>query len=294
MSIKCQKIYNFNFIIIVFSFILITLSCSYPTDNTKKNHMNKTQILFLHHSTGEHIWEGGQTDIFSKIRKKISKEEAVSHWFREYNKKYHKNYQITDQYFPTASPYGWNNYPFDYYNIWVKHAGNKLFKEEPTLEILTMKYNVIIWKHCFPVSNILPDTTVPNIDSEVKTLGNYKLQYNALKKKMHEFSDTKFIIWTGAALVKGATTGKNATRAREFFSWVRTQWNEPGDNIYLWDFYQLETESGLYMKDEYATGKTNSHPNPVFSKKVYPLFCKRITDIIEKNGKNTKLTGETE
>ena len=164
--------------------------------------------------------------------------------------------------------------------------------EEPTLEMLIRKYDVIIWKHCFPVSDILPDDTIPDINSEKKTLGNYKLQYAALKEKMHKFPNTIFIVWTGAALVKGATTEEKAQRAKNFFNWVRYSWDEPGDNIFLWDFYQLETDGGLYMKDEYASGIKDSHPNPSFSAKVYPLFCQRIVDIIETGGNKTTLTGE--
>ena len=36
--------------------------------------------------------------------------------------------------FPKASPYGWHNYPYDYYDIWVKHAGNEPYMEEPSME----------------------------------------------------------------------------------------------------------------------------------------------------------------
>ena len=279
----------------IFITIILLFSCNNNDNkNLSKNHTT-TRIIFLHHSTGENIWKGGYFSgktFFQKILKRSSKNEAVPKWFSQYNTDHHSDYLITDQYFPKTKPYGWKNYPFDYYNIWVKHAGEEPYLEEPTLEILTKKYDVIIWKHCFPVSGILPDSTVPDIDSDIKTLGNYKLQYEALKRKMHEFPNVKFIVWTGAALVQAATTEENAKRAKKFFDWVRNEWDEPGDNIYLWDFYQLETDGGLYMKKEYASGTTDSHPNPSFSQKVYPLFCQRIVDIIETGGENTTLTGE--
>ena len=50
-------------------------------------------------------------------------------------------YFIEEKIFPKAEPYGWNNYPYDYYNIWVKNAGEQPFMEEPTLEILTKEYD---------------------------------------------------------------------------------------------------------------------------------------------------------
>ncbi len=54
---------------------------------------------------------------------------------------------------------------------------------------------------------------------------------------MRSFPDTTFIVWTGAALTEATTTPDEAQRTREFFDWVKTEWDEPGDNIFLWDFY---------------------------------------------------------
>ena len=63
------------------------------------------------------------------------------------------------------------------------------------------------------------------------------------------------------------------------------------NNIYIWDFYELETEGGLYLKDDYAVSPGNSHPNKEFSAKVAPLFCNRVVDIIETKGTLTSLKG---
>ncbi len=73
---------------------------------------------------------------------------------------------------------------------------------------------------------------------------------------------------------------------------MKNEWDEPSDNIYLWDFYELETEGGLYLKDEYAASPTNSHPNKKFSAQVAPLFCQRVVDVIKNDGTKTDLTGE--
>jgi len=233
------------------------------------------RIIFLHHSTGEVIWEGG-----------------VPEWFDEYNSENDTDYQITAQDFPKDSPYGWENYPYDYWNIWVDHAGNSPYKSEPTLEILASDYNVIVFKHCFPVSDIEPDYGPGEVDSSEKTSANYKLQYDALKDKMHEFPETTFVVWTGAAQVAGATEADYAQRAQEFFNWVKNDWDEAGDNIYIWDFYELETEGGLYLANANAADPYDSHPSPSFATKVAPLFGQRLVDIIAGRGDNTSLTGE--
>ena len=35
--------------------------------------------------------------------------------------------------------------------------------------------------------------------------------------------------------------------------------DQPDDNIYIWDLYSLQTEGGLYFKDEYAVSEKDSH-----------------------------------
>ncbi len=235
---------------------------------------NGTKIIFLHHSTGRHIWDGG-----------------VNEWFKEYNQTNKVNYSIIEQSFPKSKPYGWNNYPFDYWNIWVNHAGEEPFKEEPTLEMITKKYDVVILKHCYPVADIKEDTGEPDVNSDIKRLENYKVQYEALKEKMKEFNQTKFIVWTIAALVEKSTNEEMASKAKEFYNWVKDEWDEKGDNIFLWDFYELETEGGLYLKNEYAKNLENSHPSIAFSETVAPYFCQRIVDVIEGKGDTSNITG---
>ncbi|MBI9060951.1 MAG: hypothetical protein JEZ14_03105 [Marinilabiliaceae bacterium] len=83
---------------------------------------------------------------------------------------------------------------------------------------------------------------------------------------MREYPDTKFIVWTGAALTRSKTNEESAFRARKFLNLVKEEGDEPNDNIYVWDFYELETEGGLYLLDEYAVKPSYSH---VSKKKVH-------------------------
>jgi hypothetical protein len=246
---------------------------------TEKGSMHK--IIFLHHSTGYNIWVGGTNRYIYKIFKKGD----VARYFSSYNRKHSTSYQISEQYFPKESPYGWKNYPFDYYNIWVKHGGTEPFMEEPTLEMLAREYDVIIFKHCFPVSNIREDNDSSDINSEEKRLENYKLQYNALKQKMHEFPKIRFIVWTPAANTKLLMTEDEAKRTAEFHRWMTEEWDEKDDNIYIWDFYRYETEGGLYLQDKNAEAPDNSHPSRSFSAKMAPLFSQFIIDVIESGSK---------
>jgi hypothetical protein len=280
-----QLKYLYKFVVWVL-FLLITVQCT----NNGFTNKDMYKILFLHHSTGDAIWKGGSKSIEIKGIH-LGADYDVPKWFTAYNKTKGTFYKITAKNFPNAEPYGWNNYPYDYYNIWVKNAGDKAYLGEPTLEMLTKEYKVIIFKHCYPVSGVSSDTTKIDINSPARTIENYKLQYNALKQKMLQFPDTKFILWTGAVMVQSQLSESNAKTARSFFDWVRTSWDTENDNIFLWDFYEFETEGGLYLKPEYSTSPANSHPNKEFAKKTVPYLCQRIIDVIENNGTKTSLTG---
>lgn len=219
------------------------------------------RVIFLHHSTGENIWNGG-----------------VSRFFYIYNNTHNTDYQISELAYP-SDEYDWANYPYDYWNIWINHGDEEEYKGQPTLVTFTRDYDVIVWKHCFPVGNIEADNGAGNVESSEKTLANYKLQYAALKAKMHEYPDTKFIVWTGAALIQSEADPVQAQRTRDFFEWVKTEWDEGGDNIYIFDFFELETEGGIYLKPAYSAG--DSHPNVAFSARVAPIFSEKVIDVIE-------------
>jgi len=211
---------------------------------------------------------------------KLTGSSDVLRYFKNYNREHGTGIRIKESVFPGKEPYGWKNYPFDYYNIWVRNAGEKPYMNEPTLEILTKEYDVIVFKHCYPVSRISGDTGVPDINSETRSLENYKLQYNALKSKMHEFPFTKFIVWTPAVMTRNQLSEDEAMRTSEFYKWINEEWKEKGDNIFIWDFYKYETEGGLYLSDKYAEGPSNSHPNRKFAAMVSPLFSKFVIDIV--------------
>ena len=273
-------------------FIVLLISCN------RKENDSETRIIFLHHSTGLNIW-GVENSIATSVAFRVNlfynfigNRAALPLMFKKYNEEQNTNYRIKKRPYPKKRPYGWYNGPYNYYNIWVKNAGDKPYMRQATLEMLTRDYDVIIFKHCYPVSNIRPDEESADINSTHKSMANYKLQYEALKNKMHDFPDTKFILFTGAAQVEMHIKEDQALRAKEFFRWVREEWDQSGDNIYLWDLYTLETEDGLYFKEEYASAPDDSHPNAEFSSRVNKLLFKRIIDVIENDGKQTSLTGQ--
>lgn len=279
--------------------IIAAISVSISGCN-RKGERSEMNIIFLHHSTGDVIWSGAPPSIIKRAANKVNSRLAdlvsgkgqILRLFEDYNMSHGKSYSIHERDFPKATPYGWNNHPFDYYNIWVQHAGDEPFMEEPTLEILTRDYQIIIFKHCFPVSNIQPDRDSADINSFYRSVSNYKLQYLALRDKLNSFPETKFILFTGAAQIKSRISPEEAERAKEFFGWVTAEWDIPGDNIFIWDLYNLQTEGELYFRDEYAVSPDDPHPGKEFARRVGSLFFNRIIDVIESDGLGTNVKGE--
>ena len=255
-----------------------------------------SRIVFLHHSTGGVIWRGG-----------------LPRFIHDWNTAHGTAYEVTELTYPSANGgqarlqkilpgrlfnrlvrdrYPWDNYPFDYWNLWIAHAGDRRDRSELNLEDLAGSYDVIVFKHCFPVSQIKPDDGMAAVASQAKTLANYKLQYEALKKRMHEFPQVRFIVWTGAALTEATSSPEEAERARQFSSWVKGKWDEQGDNIFVWDFRELETGGGLFLKPENAQAPENAHPSRDFAARAAPLLGRRIVDVIEGRGDHSSLTGQ--
>lgn len=253
------------------------------------------RILFLHHSTGAAIWAGGLAD-------------SLARWNRDHG----TAYAITEEPYPATtgalpagaarwlpyrvihalSPhYPWANYPYDYWNLWVARRGADRDRGEANLDDLVRGHDVLVFKHCFPVSDVRPDGPSADVASPERTAANYRLQYLALRERLREFPEKRFILWTGPALTEAETDPETARRAQAFFAWVRDEWDEPGDNVFLWDFRALETEGGLYLLPENAAGPSNAHPGAAFSRRVAPLLGRRIVDVIEGRGDTRPITG---
>lgn len=248
--------------------LLLLGSCGSEKNETMQS------IVFLHHSTGRAVLRGGTSPLWYRLTGKGD----VYNFLVRYNRKYRTDFAVQAKDYPGEAGYGGYNYPYDYYNIWVKHAGELPYKGQETLELLTRQFDVVVFKHCFPVGMMLEDTGQPSADDPEKRLENYQMQYNALKQKMHSFPKTVFVVWTPPALLKEATSEEQALRLRDFYLWMVREWDEEGDNIFLWDFYALETEGSLYLKPEYAVGLGDSHPNRAFAARMAPLFASFVVD----------------
>jgi hypothetical protein len=231
--------------------------------------------IFLHHSTGGDVWGGG---VPASLAAKNAALET--------------SYAVTERGYPDT-PWPWANYPADYYRLWVGTSGNATNPNIYNLETLAANYDLIVWKHCYPVMEIGPDSGAPD-PVGAQTLANYKAAYEALKTKMRSFPGNRFIVWTGAVELSNGSNADEATRLREFRNWVINTWDEPGDNVFVFDFWLLETgaESALYLDPAKAAGGgTDNHPSSDFCLVAAPLFAERIMDVMQGRGDLDPLTG---
>lgn len=184
----------------------------------------KNKAIFLHHSTGDNLFNQGK----------------VANWVNTYNDVNATSFQIETRTFPNT-PWPWENYPYDYWKLWVDHSCDNNDLDIECLPSIASGYDLVIYKHCYPGADIDSDTGSPDITSKVKSLENYKLQYRALRDLMDQMPEKKFMLWTLVPLHRLATNAAAAARANEFVNWVKTQWlSEDGNvhpNIYIYSTF---------------------------------------------------------
>jgi hypothetical protein len=236
------------------------------------------KAIFLLHSTGSNLFYQGQ----------------VGEWISNYNLQHSTSYQIDVRAYP-HTPYPWDNYPYDYWNLWVNNQCNNTNPNIECLDKLTQDYDVIIFKHCFPGSSIVADDNNPSVSSNIKTLANYKLQYRALLSLMDSYPNKKFILLTLAPLHRLDTYAESAARARQFVDWVTTSWlTEDGKlhpNVYIFDFNSYTAErnpspangSLNCLKYDYELSHTesDSHPNLLANQTIGPIFAQFIINTFQ-------------
>lgn len=230
------------------------------------------KVLYLHHSTGANIWAGGIPELVTAEHARTGTELRIVDWA-----------------YPNA-PYAWSNDPYDYWRLWVRHRGEKGFMGQATLDQLARDWDVIVVKHCFTSSRMEPDPAGAAADPARRTPANYRRQLSELRAVMREFTDTTFLVWTTPPLVAAATTPTAAALTEEHTHWLREEWDEPGDNIHLWDFRAIAAADG-YLRPEYAAGPTDSHPNAELATLAAPMFVRRLVDVVSGRGDDTSRTG---
>jgi len=238
------------------------------------------KVIFLHHSIGKNLYFNGN----------------VASWINNYNQSNGKSFHVVERSYPNT-PWPWNNYPYDYWKLWVNGSCNSADTSIECLNTLAANYDMVIFKHCAPGSSIYPDNGEPDVTSSYQTIANYKLQYRALRSLFDSYPNTKFMVWTLPPWHRLSTSPEVALRAYEFVQWVKNEWlTEDGkthSNIFIFDFFSLVAEMNenpenghrYCLKYEYEGSHTDadSHPNLAANQLIGPVFAQAIVNAFAEN-----------
>jgi hypothetical protein len=232
-----------------------------------------TNVIFLHHSTGRNLIEqGGVREAFAAA--------GYDFWDHDYN-----DQGLTR---PDGVPAG---YSYDIPNDNTDPDGlAHIFSQRLCSWPLNafsglMQHEVIVFKSCFPVSNITSDAQ----------LEQYKTYYLEMRDVMDQHPDHVFIVVTPPPLNPAATGTEAAARARTFAEWLKSDEFLAGHpNVFTFDFFDLlaedePTASDCNMLSKEYREREDSHPNKKANETISSIFVEFIIKAIE----NYRVLGAT-
>jgi len=237
-------------------------------------------IVFLHHSIGGNLYNYPNN--------------GIEQYFVEHNVFENTSYSIDEWEYPGErdyTPYPWNNYPWDYWNLWINPntpcnsdvCSGEGYRCMECIDPIINQYDVVVLKHCYAGSDILENTGNANVMFSTKSIENYELQYAALRDLFDSYPNTLFIVFTLPPRDKDSTSADigNAARATQFSEWTKNNWlnnGNPHNNIVVFDIreYLVEKDSDSdyfnFLKEEYVNVAGDSHPNDRANNFVGPIF----------------------
>lgn len=265
-----------NFIGLVFAYKYLKTSRkmnrvtqSLVTTRGEINRQFERQLLFIHHSVGQNwLKEGALKDSLENL--------GIGVHSATYGSDIGQNTDMCD---------------------WVSKFDNhydKMLKYDMAPDILypgDMENSIIMFKPCFPNSDVVSEGTSPgNPSAKEQTVWNYKAVFENISDLFAGSPQELFIYVTAPPLVRGETTLENAARAREFNNWVKNEFVDEyrkrsgKDNFYVFDLFDVLADSGNCLSQEYMRSETNSHPNAAGSREATARFLEflRENGIIEK------------
>jgi hypothetical protein len=227
---------------------------------------NFTNIIFLHHSTGNNlIQQGGVRELFTQ--------KGYSFWDHGYNEQGLRgpdkkvsgfNYQVPQD---NTDPDGL-----------AKIFSQKVYPLPVNTLTALLQHEVIIIKSCFDPGNHIGS------DSQLELYQNYYLD---IRKVMDKYPDHIFIIVTIPPLNPAETNPDEAARARKFADWLKSEeFLEGHANIFTFDFFDNLAEGDPkdqahnMLRAQYQDG-TDSHPNKLANETIAPIFVNFVVEKIE-------------
>jgi hypothetical protein len=235
--------------------------------------MSIKKVIFLHHSTGANLIKEGVLRDFLKLRL-----PDVEFWDHGYNlfpfniALFHHTGLTDAKGKLTGTSYDVpnnNTNPDGFENIFSQLVTTK---PKNTFSHL-IGYDVIVLKSCYPVTKIKSD----------KQLEDYKKSYLKIRKRIDQFPNKLFVLFTPPPLRAALTKPEYAKRAKEFADWLNSkEYLEKRINLRVFNFFDLlinkETNT---LKPEYCkVFPWDSHPNKKANREIAPLFVNFLTQLL--------------
>jgi hypothetical protein len=207
----------------------------------------KLTMLWHHHSTGDSLLDGG-------LRAALESNNIDFHDIN-YEEASVEGYVIGDHTDPPDFPKNFNTPKyFDVLKSWELTGEKK-------------QHDIIMFKSCFPASNIDDDAM----------LAQYQGYYNSLLPTFKAHPDILFIAMSTPPLVKRDTSPERAARARTWSKWLTTEWVKGAHNVRAFDLFgSLAILEGKpdenTLTPQFATSRDDSHPSPAGARAVTRLF----------------------
>jgi hypothetical protein len=216
-------------------------------------------MVWLHHSTGDALLKGGLLGALEA--------DNVSFHDINYDEAVVEGYVVGDHTDVPEWPKTFNTPKyFDVVRGWELPAGQK-------------HHDVVMFKSCFPNSNITSDAM----------LDEYKQHFNALIPTFQANPDILFLGMSTPPLVKAKTTPDAGRRAREWAHWLTSSYARDVKNIRIFDLFDAlaispDKQDGNTLVPQFAKGNKDSHPVAEGARAVTRLFIPWFNRTVRETG----------
>jgi hypothetical protein len=262
-----RKTFRFAWVLALFTLIVGSAAQVSQSAAPSATPAKPIRIIFMHHSTGLGlIDQGGVREAFTKL--------GYQFWDHGYNedgltdasgRQLGVNWAVPDD---NTDPDGWQ----------VIFAQRVTKPSTNTLSHM-LEYDVIIFKSCFPSSDIQDDDQFEN----------YRTYFLSIRDVIDKYPDKLFIPFTTPPLVPGSTSPEAAARARRWAEYLTSsEYLDGHPNIFVFDFFNQLADKDGYLQAKYrGDDPEDSHPNELANQTVGPVFVKFVDQAIRdfKSGK---------
>jgi hypothetical protein len=230
----------------------------------------RSNIFFLHHSTGHNLIDQGQMRTYFNTYN-AAHGTQLAFWDHDYNPEGLRN---------PAGAYVGHSYgipndntdPDGLYYLWtVPNAAR---------DSIMANHAVIAFKSCYPASAI----------GSAAQLAQYQSWYLAMRSFFDLHPERTFVVMSPPPLHRLATNAADAARARSFAVWLKSGAYLSGHpNVFCFDLFDQfaqpadgsAAQNMLRYEYELSHGSNDSHPNLLANQTVGPIFVQFLATVAE-------------